>query len=409
VNKQILYIWDSDYPWDVRVEKICKSLVANGSEVHLAARNLKQKQEYEIIDGIHVHRLKAITNKKLNYALSFPVFFSPIWRRLLDGIINKHNIELLIVRDLPMAIAAIWAGKRHGIPVVLDMAEDYHAMIMNLWKAKTFRGLNLIVRNPYLVKAVECYVFSRVDHVLIVIDEAICVPIRNGCAAERLTVVGNTPHLSVFCHSYNQMSGDLSLIQERFSIIYTGGLQIGRGIQTVLDALPAVINEIPDVLFVIVGDGHAREQLEEIAKDRRLKNYIMWVGWVNHERIFDYIKMCKVGLIPHFVTDHVNTTIPNKLFDYMGCGIPVITSDAAPMKRILDEEKCGLTFSSGNSRELAECIIRVREDEDKVKYGINGLRAVNTKYNWKEDEKKLLLALGAMRNYQPSARVNAKS
>jgi len=58
MSNNILYIWDSDYPWDVRAEKICQSLVRHGFESHIAARNLKKRPCYEKIDGIHVHRIR---------------------------------------------------------------------------------------------------------------------------------------------------------------------------------------------------------------------------------------------------------------------------------------------------------------------------------------------------------------
>jgi hypothetical protein len=55
---KILYIWDADYPWDVKVEMICTSLMKNDNEVYIAARNLKKLPEYENMDGLHVYRLK---------------------------------------------------------------------------------------------------------------------------------------------------------------------------------------------------------------------------------------------------------------------------------------------------------------------------------------------------------------
>ncbi|MBI3805605.1 MAG: glycosyltransferase family 4 protein [Nitrospirae bacterium] len=391
---QILYIWDADYPWDIRVEKICKTLARNGYGVHIAARNLKKRPENEVIDGLQIHRLKSIQNGTLNYALSFPVFFSPVWRKFLDRIIAKNNIKLLIVRDLPMAIAAIWAGERHGIPVVLDMAEDYLAMIWDIWRAKKFHGFNLVVRNPYLVKFVEKYVFNKADHIWVVIEEAIKVVVRGGGIPEQVTVVSNTPDLSVFSNTETETNDDFRFIRKRFSAIYTGGIQMGRGIQTVLGALPQIITKIPDFLFVIVGDGYATEALKRIVVERSLQNHVLWVGWVDHYKIFDYIRMSKVGLIPHFVTDHVNTTIPNKIFDYMGCGVAVVSSDAVPMKRILEEEKCGLTFRSGDSNDLAKCIINIHEDG--MLYGRNGVEAVKQKYHWKEDERRLLAAVKSL-------------
>ena len=168
----ILYVWDADYPWDVRAEKICGTLLENGFAVHLAARNLKRSPEHQVIDGLEVHRLKARGGRRTNYALSFPAFFNPVWRRFLDRIIREQGIDLVIVRDLPMAITAIRAGQRHRIPVVFDMAEDYVAMVRDIWRARKFRGFNLVVRNPYFARLVEKYSLKKADHVLVVVDES---------------------------------------------------------------------------------------------------------------------------------------------------------------------------------------------------------------------------------------------
>ncbi len=388
---RILYIWDADYPWDIRVEKICKALMKNGHDVHIAARNLKKLPEYENIEGLHIHRLKAWQNDTFNYLLSFPAFFSPIWRRFLDNIIRSNRIELIIVRDLPMAVAGIWAGERHKISIIFDMAEDYVAMIWDIWRKRKFSGLNLLVRNPYLARYVERYVFKNSDHILVVIDEAMDTVIKGGGSQKKITIVGNTSPLNCFKKYDIQMNENLQLIEKRFSVIYTGGIQMGRGIQIALEAIPEVIKKIPDFLFVIIGNGYATEQLKKIIEDRRLQDHVLWIGWVDHKKIFDYIRVSKIGLIPHFVTNHVNTTIPNKLFDYMGCGLPVISSDALPIKRILDEEKCGLTFKSGDANALSRAILKIYNTD--FDYGKSGIEAVKRKYNWEEDEKRLIQAI----------------
>lgn len=390
-NMKILYIWDADYPWDVRVEKICTALMKNDNEVYIAARNLKKLPEYENIDGLHVYRLRSYRNNKINYALSFPAFFSPFWKRFIDTIINNHGIQLIVVRDLPMALAGIWAGQRHEIPVILDMAEDYVALVRNIWKARKFQGLNLLVRNPYLARFVERSVFKNIDHILVVVSEAVNVVAKGGGNPAKVTIVGNTPSLTAFDNSDIPMNNDIRLIKKRFSAIYTGGIQLGRGIQTVLAALPEIVKEIPDFLFVVVGDGYATEQLKKIIRERQLDDYVLWVGWIDRKKIFDYIKVSKLGLIPHFVSDHVNTTIPNKIFDYMGCGIPVVSSDAIPMKRILEEERCGTTFKSGNPKDLARVILEIHKKNND--FGQHGVDAVRKIYNWEEDSGRLLKAV----------------
>jgi glycosyltransferase involved in cell wall biosynthesis len=388
---KILYIWDADYPWDVRVEKICTSLMQDNNEVYIASRNLKRLPKYENMGGLHVYRLESFRNTKLNYALSFPAFFSPYWKRLIDTIVSKHGIQLIIVRDLPMALAGIWAGKRHKIPVILDMAEDYVSLIKNIWKARKLQGINLVVRNPYLASFVERSVFKRVDHILVVVNEAVKVVVRGGGDPAKVTVVGNTPSLAAFNNSNNPVDSNIRMIKKRYSAIYTGGIQLGRGIQTVLAALPDIVKKIPDFLFVVVGDGYAADHFKKMIQKNHLDDYVLWVGWIDRKEIFDYIKASKLGLIPHFVSDHVNTTIPNKLFDYMGCGIPVVTSDAIPMKRILEEERCGTTFNSGDPSDLTRAILEIHKQNNE--YGQHGIEAVRNIYNWEKDSTRLLKAV----------------
>ena len=87
-------------------------------------------------------------------------------------------------------------------------------------------------------------------------------------------------------------------------------------------------------------------------------------------------------------TGHTNTTVPNKLFDYMACGLPVVASDAIPLKRIITEENCAVAFRSGDSKDLTRAIWEVYCS--KVDYGENGKKAAMTKYNWQIEETRLL-------------------
>lgn len=391
----ILYIWDADYPWDIRVEKICKTLINNGNDVHIAARNLKRLPEYEKVDGLHINRLKPYKNDKTNYILSFPAFFSPVWRGFLDNIIRTNDIDLIIVRDLPMSIAGIWAGKRNNIPVIFDMAEDYVAMIRDIWKIRKFQGVNFFIRNPFLAKCVEKFTFRHADHIWVVVEEAIEVVKKGGGALNKISIVSNTPLIEQFNGITTLKNNHIDLIKSRFSIIYTGGVQMGRGIQLALDAIPELIETIPDVLFVVVGDGYAKEELNRMVEEKSLQDYILWVGWISHNEVYDYIKASNIGIIPHFVTDHVNTTVPNKIFDYMGCGLPVVASDAVPMKRILEEEKAGLVFKNKDANDLVRAVKDIYFSE--INFSDNGIEAVKTKYHWENNIARIIKSIELVR------------
>jgi len=386
----ILYIWDADYPWDIRVEKICLSLVAAGHEVHIVSRNLERNPVYEEDKGLHIHRTKAWNNSRLNNVFSFPAFFNPVWGRLIDSIISRHSIDIIIVRDLPIAIAGIWAGKRYNLPVIFDMAEDYVALLRGIWQNAKFKGGNFLLRNPYIAKLVERYVFRKVDYFLVVVEEAKNVVIAAGVPDKCISIVSNTPELAKFEGGYKlHVTSDVGdRIRGSYSAIYTGGVQKGRGIQTVIEAIPLIIKKIPEFLFVIVGDGYAVDYFKKLAKEAGVEEYILWVGWVDHEELFAYINDSKVGLIPHFSSEHVNSTIPNKLFDYMALALPVLVSDALPLDRIVRVEECGLSYKSGDADALQESLFEIyNSDRD---FGAHGKEAVKRKYNWKTDENELL-------------------
>ncbi|RKY51977.1 MAG: hypothetical protein DRP93_08940, partial [Candidatus Neomarinimicrobiota bacterium] len=122
-----------------------------------------------------------------------------------------------------------------------------------------------------------------------------------------------------------------------------------------------------------------------------IEKYVFWAGWIDHKELFQFIRAANIGIIPHHRSAHVDTTIPNKIFDYMACELPVIASNAPPMRRIIEETGAGLVFESGNSSDLAQAVVDVYSSE--LGFGKNGYSAVSTKYNWSIDKQRLLIVV----------------
>src|SRR5262245_6224463 len=101
----VTYVWDAEYPWDVRVEKICRALVESGHEVHVLARNRDARPEIEALEEGTVHRLAWMPRwGRAGNALSqFPAFFNPRWIGLLQRTIRSTGAHAVICRDLPLA------------------------------------------------------------------------------------------------------------------------------------------------------------------------------------------------------------------------------------------------------------------------------------------------------------------
>ena len=402
---KILKIWDADYPWVIRVEKMCRALSNEGHEVHLLCRNLINLPVYEEWQYGHIHRLPFVFNELINYILSFPLFFSPFWIFSALRIVNKYKLDLILVRELPLTLAAVIVGRMSSRPVVWDMAENYSFLIDDIWKYEPFRIHNWLVRNRFIVGQIEKIAFKMVDHILVVVENSRRRLVDLGVKNDRISVVSNTPDLSTLSEKAIELpKSDQDIFQNRFIVIYVGGLEKARGLDLVVDSVPAIVKKIPNFLFLIIGKGNAEEEIRKKVTQMGISQHVLLRGWVDFENVILFIQRSDVGIIPHHVTTHTIHTIPNKLFDYMLQGKPVVASAAKPMIRILDKNRCGMTFTDAHS--LVKVFEKLYDPGVRDEMGCNGKEAVFREYNWRNDTGVLNNALEKLSS-QRNGRVEA--
>ena len=393
----ICKIWDADYPWDVRVEKICGSLTKK-NEVHLVCRNSLCRPRYEYVDSLHIHRLPCLPKQygPLNRVLGFPAFFNPLWIYSIWRVARTAKIDLILVRDLPLALTALIVGRLLKVPVVLDMAENYPAMMQDL-QAMTPFGIqtliNGVVRNPAFVRAVERVAIHAVDHILVVVEEARDRLVGMGVPPSRISLVINTPTCDRLDSSPESRLPGVSPRQDSLTLIYLGLLEPPRGLDTVIAGMERLRDRSPNLRLRIIGSGRDAERLHAMVREKGLMDRVEFLGWIDYKYAIRHIHEADIGLVPHHATESWNTTIPNKLFDYMSMGKPVIVSNAKPVERIVREVQCGVVFREQDPDDLARAILTLESESVKAAMGRRGKDAVARKYNWAVDEQRLFQAL----------------
>lgn len=385
---KICKVWDADYPWDVRIEKVCRSL-RRAHDVHLVCRNSRKQRRYEAYDGIHLHRLPAPSwvPTRLNGVAGFPAFFNPLWIRTVSQTAQVSGAALMMVRDLPLALTALLVARARKVPLILDMAENYPAMIQDLWSSGRFRLRNLAVRNPRLVRLVEKISVRHADHILVVVDESKDRLVRMGVPPSRITVVMNTPPIAPANVSRPERARD------ELVLVYLGMLEVPRGLGTVLAALRELRDGQRRVRLVVLGSGRDERHLQAEARRLGVEDRVDFRGWMDHDAALAAVARCDVGLVPHHATTSWHTTIPNKLFDYMRLGMPVIVSNARPTERIVTAEGCGVVFTDRDPSSLASAISSLADPDLRAHYGARGRAAVLRTYNWDTDERRLHAAV----------------
>lgn len=180
-------------------------------------------------------------------------------------------------------------------------------------------------------------------------------------------------------------------------LLYQGSIQENRGIEQVIDAVELLTTgrgpkgeDADPVAFVVVGYGYHRAALERLVRDRGLDEVVKFFGPVPNPELVDWsssadIGMCNiVGTSPSY-----RESLPNKFFEYVMGGIPVVVSDFGSMGRICEEQDVGVTCDPTDPAELADAVERLREPATYQRCRAN-TPAMAAKYNWDVEQRKLV-------------------
>ena len=395
---KICMVLNGYFPPDIRVEKEARALIRAGHEIYLLSLGKKGMSSTEYYKGINILRIfpsESFLGRILDF-ISFGMFFdSPYWKKALINIIKQYKIDVIHVHDLPMVKTATTVAKEFNIPVVADLHENYPEGL-RFWRRgiTTWKRILLNLVSPvWRWKKLEKSVLHRVDRIITVVDEAKEHYVKDcGVSPEKITVIMNVVDLNKF----NNLKINYSLVRKyenNFIISYIGGFGPHRGLDTAIKAMPKVLEEIPDAKLLLVGEKSPKGYgmyLRKLCKDLKIENNVEFTGWVDFSLVPTYIALSDVCLVPHHASEHTNTTVPHKLFQYMAMGKPVIVTDCKPLKRIVEECKCGVVVSSGDYNKMAEAIVMLYQNKEYAReLGKNGRRAVEEKYNWENEARKL--------------------
>jgi len=385
-------ILDHYFPPDIRVEKEAISLLNDGHEVYLLCLRKRDEKQSEILyKGIHlikisasetiIKKLRALTNTLINI---YPYF----WAVHIVRFVKKYKIQVLHIHDLYMLPAGFIARKKLKInlPIIGDLHENYADALPFYRFSSTFPGNLLISYKKW--KKTEKKLISELDYIITVVEE-MKLRIKNFTNKhDNIFVVDNSEDIDEFLN-YEENPSILNKYPKKFIISYIGGIDYHRGIDTIIEAL-VYLRNIDDLQFLIIGEVKNIAKIEQKIKDLNVGDKIVFEGYSPRGEFQNYFRISNIGLIPHLKTVQTDNSSPNKLYQYMLMGVPVIASNCNSIQNILETNNSGLTYESGNAKDLAEKIKYLYDNPDlRVKLGKNGTTAINSKLNWRINSDKL--------------------
>lgn len=381
------------YPHDreIRAKKIAAALNRGKHNVFIICQkgkhqNLNKKADYAI-----VHRFGYFSDFfALNHLLSIPLPINLFWVLWIFQVGKQEKLNLLIVRDLRLALPTIIVAKVLKLPVVLDYGENFpaHAKILGKHKLSDY-----IVRNKILISFLERVCAGFADYIWVVVEENRQRLINVGIDKNKIAVISNVPEISRSKTNNQLLSRKPSSC---FRMIYVGLLDSFRDLSLILHSLRYILKKDDNIDMLIVGDGEERYKLESLTQTLKMESIVKFTGWVKPEHLPEFIKRSDVGLIPHKLNELTQTTIPNKFFDYMMAGLPVLATDMEPVRRIIEKEQCGLIIPN-DPKEVANIIFRLKASPALLaEMGSNGKKAVFERYNWHIESNKILKTIDGL-------------
>jgi len=356
-------------PFDTRIfHKQAKTLVRAGYDVTLIAQHGKN----EVVDGVKVIGLPTPRNR-------FMRIFGLTWRAFRLAL--RQRADVYHVHD-PEILPWGWLlQKITHKPVIYDVHEYYADSILTKeWVPAFFRG-----PLSKVVDKVEKMIAKRLAGVITVNRDM--EGLFKGVNENTITV-HNYP-FRAFVEKLND-----KLQADPFTVIYIGGVSKDCGYQVMVNTMQIVKGKERRASCIIVGPVDRAGLPEDFLSEEKSllqEGGIELVRKVPYEEISQFLSTATIAWLPWPATPNNEKGTPVKLFEYMAARLPIVASDMGFIKEIIEGNRCGLLAEPGNPEAHAESILYLFEHpEERRRMGENGRRAVQEKYNWENEGKKLL-------------------
>lgn len=380
--KRVLIVWQAAYPWEVRIEKMARSFMAEGCEVALVCRRTKHSEkDHEVINGIQIHRIGSLS--RIGRILSVPLPFNFFWISKIFKRIQSFKPDMVVARDIPVTEITLGAfgkiGRGFKKPLLLlDMAEHYPAA-MRGWK-KYERGFGrFFVHFLRLPDLIERRAVKRFNLISVVCDEQKDRLIRDYQVPQsKIVVLNNSPTAGSF---KNARTGSSFPIR---TIAHHGHMTPERGLILLIEAFSRVAIKYPDVNLVFAGSGEVAEDVKQLIETYGLQSRVQMTGRFQFSDLDRLYGECDAAVLPYPPNEFINHTLSNKIFDYMLCGKPLLISGVIPMKRLIQETGGGIVFEPYDVNALEKGLNQLLSltSDQLASMGKNAEKVVTEKYTW---------------------------
>lgn len=357
VGKRIIVSVSNDFSIDQRVHRICNSLQSCGHNVILIGRKLDNNSLAEV-RNYETRRFKLLFNHGMLFyiCLNIRFFFFLLFTRA----------DVFLANDLDTLLANTMAAFFKRKKLVYDSHELF-TEVPELKDTKLKKKIWLAVEKVCIRKADVAY--------------TVCQSIAdyyNNLYGIKMTVIRNLPVSRPFIDNFEERENIL---------LYQGALNKDRGIELMINAM----TDIEGYKLIIAGKGNLAEMLKQQVLDLNLSDKVEFAGVLDFESLYKLSIRAKLGFsLENGSSLNYKFALPNKIFDYIQAGVPVLCSNLPEMKRIIDDYLVGETINIQDKEQLAAKIKNLINDNAKLFTLHKNCQKASILLNWEQEEQKLI-------------------
>jgi glycosyltransferase involved in cell wall biosynthesis len=294
----------------------------------------------------------------------------------------SYRADVYLAHDLPMLPVAVAAARANGARIAYDSHELYAEQEFSAHERMRW----IEIERRYINAA----------DAVVTVNPSIAEELRRRYGLDKVTVVLNAEEPADFPESPDRLRQQLGLQACDRILLFQGGFSAGRNLETLVDAMTAI--EDPSIHLVFLGEGQIRNALQRRAAEAGTTDQIHFLDMVPQNELLSYSASADLGIIPYQSTC-LNTYLctPNKLFEFIAAGTPVLASDLPELRRLVANEGIGEVADLSTAQGIAAAVKGLFSEAIRLQQFREHVRQVRHQISWRVEGAKFVSVFEPLR------------
>lgn len=370
----------------IRSYAMAQSLIRNGHQVTMVCGSFGAGQtgltqpfnkgmRRGMVDGIDIIEFELPYSNTLSFLKRILIFLSFAFKSIKVALTEQYDVVFATTTPLTAGIPGIFAKWFRRKPFVFE--------VRDLWPELP-KAMG-VIKNPivlWMMSVLEWTSYHSADRLVGLSPGIVDGIIKRGIAPEKVASIPNGCDLDIFASEHQAWRPE-GVQPTDLMAIFTGTHGLANGLNAVLDAAVELKKrQRTDIKLVLVGDGMQKKALLERAAELQLDN-VIFHDPVNKAKLAGLMASADIGLqilanVPAFYYG----TSPNKFFDYISAGLPVLNNYPGWLAELIIKEQCGFAVPPENPQAFADALEQAaNQREQLIEMGRNGQQVAREQFN----------------------------